>query len=269
MSTIRRFIGEIYHRLPEHRKTKVRAHGAWKLMIRKILYPYFQFPVVISNAQGVRLRITDDEVDEQIVYHMLSNVSYWYFPEESFRIKDKPIILDLGAHHGFYTLFALGYYAESRVICVEPSLKTLQTLKKNIALNNFQKRVRIVPGALAESAGTGYLSLQGKSWSYELTGSTSDRTTVETVQLLTLSEILNGDKPDIIKCNAEGGEYALVRQINELNLSPWLVIVMVHAEKGLGSISSLVSQMEAMNYTTVVVKQDKLRPVLHFWKQTR
>lgn len=63
-------------------------------------------------------------------------------------------VLDIGAHHGLYTLLASKKVgSQGYVICFEPSPRELRRLRLNMLLNRCHN-VRIVPSAVGSSEGT-------------------------------------------------------------------------------------------------------------------
>lgn len=205
-------------------------------------------------------------MDERILLHMLFEIPEWYFPKESFNIQS-PLILDLGAHHGYYTSLALAMYPGSRVISVEPASEGIEMIKSNVKLNKWESRVTIIHGALSDREGVGYLIKEGASWAFCVeTGRRlapprqgQGQRNYERVPLLTLAQILSGQSPDIIKCNAEGAEFVLVDQLCELRIRPRLAIIMVH-----GAPTQLVGKMKGMGYRDQWICRGQ-SPVIHFW----
>jgi hypothetical protein len=131
-------------------------------------------------------------------------------------------------------------------------------------LNNWLDRVRIVQAALAHHHGKGLLrSSVGGSWGNSLYEEEAQTIDVEEVSLMTLEEILGNERPQIIKCNAEGGEYELVSQLCKVDVRPLLLIIMVHTE--FGNMEKLVSEMIGIGYRAVRTGTEK-RPAFHFWR---
>ena len=85
----------------------------------------------------------------------------------------------------------------------------------------------------------------------------------ERVDLRTLADVLGAELPDIVKCNAEGAEYELVRQLGELPVRPAFLCIEAHPE--FGDVDDLRRSAEALGYQ-VDVLGDAHRPVLHLWR---
>jgi FkbM family methyltransferase len=191
--------------------------------------------------------VTADPVDEQIAHHLLGAGRSDYFPDDVPEFANGACILDIGAHHGLYAVAALHRSPRSRIVCVEPSAAAVEPLRANLAMNGFEHRARLVRAGLAPAAGEGVLRHTGEgSWGASLYEEPSATTSTETVPLTTLAEILGDDRPDIVKCNAEGAEYSLFEQLTASDLRPAFMLVMVHPE--FGDMERLLGQAASMGY---------------------
>lgn len=261
MSGLRATLGALYRRLPPERRTSLRTRGAWKLALGKLMRPGRGWPVTVGDAQAGRYRVGDDPVDEVVAFDLSSNKRRLYFPT-GVDLPEQPLILDIGCHHGFYATAALHHYPRARLIGVEPNPNALPRIRRQLAINRLEDRVRLVHGALAEQRGTGTLKLCARgSWGDSLFEDDAETVGTCDVPLLPLEDILEGASPDIVKCNAEGGEFALAAQLGELALRPTLLIVMVHEE--FGSADALVETITALGYRAERLGST-LRPAFHF-----
>ena len=121
-------------------------------------------------------------------------------------------VLDVGAHFGYFALFAAQQLAEnSRIVCVEPSSDNRRRLTQNLAANRVNATV--VSVALSDRAGTVELNL-AHAHNHSLTRPIDggrDRT--ETVPTLTLPQLLDREqipRVDFLKMDCEGSEYAIL-----------------------------------------------------------
>jgi FkbM family methyltransferase len=255
-----------YQLIPESRRIKGLggAKGRGRLQLRKLVAPLWQQPVTLVSADGVRLRVTADPVDEQIAQHVLGPRRTDYFPQPPLEMPADACILDVGAHHGFYAAVALQNYPGARLICVEPSRDAVAHLEVNLDLNGVRGRARVVEAALAPAAGRGELRHTSEgSWGSSLYEEADAAIATESVRLATLDEILAGDRPSIVKCNAEGAEYALIENLAATDIRPVFMVVMVHPE--FGDVEKLVARGEGMGYRIVSVGTTH-RPAFQMWR---
>lgn len=261
---MKKILSRLKLNLYKFKKTKLSGQGVWKIEIRR-LFP-FLFPdgVTIKLHNGLKIFYSHDPVEEKII----TGLQVWhkdlYFPEHLNLSKSNPLILDLGAHHGFYGLFALHHYSGARVIAVEPSAEGVRLISRNFTINKMADRVRIIKGAMAEHDAKGFLKISARgSWGNSLFDD-EDVSGTEEVALYSLKTILNGEIPDIIKCNAEGAEFFLPSQLSLLNIRPEFMVVMVHKE--FGYIERLVREFELLGYASQSTGTEK-RPALHLYKR--
>ncbi len=137
-------------------------------------------------------------------------------------LKPGMVVVDIGAHHGFYTLYASKLVGDQGlVIAFEPSVRELQKLRFHINLNRC-KNVKVAPFALSNSEETtDFYVVMGRD-----TGCNSLRTPVVTepiervqVQTSTLDSYLNRtgvQKVDFIKLDAEGAELKILNGASHL-----------------------------------------------------
>jgi len=254
--------------LPANRRVRSLggAKGRGWLQARKLVAPLLQLPVTLTSADGLHLRVTGDPVDEEIAHYLLGPRRVEYFPAWPGGAPTGACILDVGAHHGLYAAAALHEYTGSRIVCVEPSRRAIPAIEANLAANDSTARARIVNAGLAAASGQGVLRHTDEgTWGASLYEDPAATTHSETVALLTLSELLDGEEPDIIKCNAEGAEFALIEQLAGSDLRPALMLVMVHPE--FGDLELLMAAAEAMGYRISRVGTPN-RPALQMWHET-
>jgi FkbM family methyltransferase len=256
--------------IPPSRRVKplAGAKGRRWVQLRKLVSPLVDRPIVITSRDGLKLELTADPVDELVANDLLGrNRTLWFPPPPDglAEIDDPRVVLDLGAHHGFYAVTALSRYPRATLIAVEPSDVGVTQIRRNLELNHLAHRVRIVRAALASERGTGTLwHTDEGSWGNSLFQ--EEGVTVlgrEQVELLTLAEILDGAQPDVVKCNAEGAEFALVAQLARSEVRPALMILMVHPE--FGDLDATRRDVEDLGYR-VIVSGTENRPVLQAWR---
>jgi FkbM family methyltransferase len=137
-------------------------------------------------------------------------------------------------------------------------------LRKNLEINGYLSRARIVNAALAPAPGEGVLQhARDGSWGYSLYEDAADALGSENVTLATLDEILDGERPQILKCNAEGAEYSLIEQLARSNARPQFMAVMVHPQ--FGDMPALLEQARTLGYE-VVPLGTAARPAFHMWR---
>lgn len=193
----------------EHRWMATRRSVLWRFALRNKLV----VPLVLPWYEGTKLEVTLGNDHSLCVY-----VAGSFEPNE-FAFLDRTLrsgmtFIDVGANEGLYTLFAARRVGKhGHVVSVEPSVRELGKLERNLALNRFEN-VTVVPTALAAEAGSadlqiapalhgGHNTLGGFAHDGVVAVRT-ERVPLETLDAL--AERLSLGKVDVIKIDVEGAE---------------------------------------------------------------
>lgn len=135
----------------------------------------------------------------------------------------RPVVVDIGANTGFYTLLALAVASRTRVYAYEPFSTVRATLTANIALNRAGRRAVVREQAVSESGGTRSLHIpdQGHglvetsaSLSASFKGDCVRSIPVRTVALD--EETFGGRRVTVIKVDAESHDLQVLRGARRL-----------------------------------------------------
>ncbi len=125
--------------------------------------------------------------------------------------------IDIGANVGLHTLAACkAVGSEGRVVAVEPNPRLVELLDKTLRFNRLSDLVTVVPCAIGGSKRKTSLhiaSISGHSSIFPI----SNQTSAASVDVNTLAELLKetDDVPRIIKVDAEGAEYEILKSLVE------------------------------------------------------
>lgn len=124
--------------------------------------------------------------------------------------------IDVGANIGFYSvLFAKVIESERRVLAIEPISSMVSLLRRNIMLNNLEKKILVFEGAVLNKEGTLSMKVHPNKEEYSTFGSwthpsiSQEKYVVETVKVSTLDKLveLYSLNPGFIKIDVEGMEH--------------------------------------------------------------
>jgi FkbM family methyltransferase len=223
----------------------VRSKIKW--IVRSALFPFATIPCTVTARDGSRFHLDQDGLDDVVIADTYG--MYWplYFPLTPKEFPAGGLILDVGAHHGIFSVAAIRHYPNARLIAVEPDPTGAKMLRANVALNGYLDRAEIVDAAIAAKEGSALLarSLEG-SWANRLVDDEEEDEPVVHVRSVRLESILRGRKPFLVKCNAEGGEFEMIPQLLGGGLRPAFISLFVHPDAG--SESRLLDEIRGAGY---------------------
>jgi FkbM family methyltransferase len=153
--------------------------------------------------------------------------------------------IDIGANTGYYSL-SLAKIGVKRILAIEPNPPTLEMLRINVALNNWNEQIAVIPSCVGEqgevdfyqSGGLGSASIVEK----DHPNSTPIR--VKSAPLIQILKENNIQRVDALKIDVEGFEdQALEPFFEQENQSFWpktLVIEHCHSESWKINILDLI-----------------------------
>lgn len=135
------------------------------------------------------------------------------------RIKPGDIVLDIGAHIGYYTLMAAKRVGNSgKVYAFEPNMDNSALLTKNLKLNKY-KNVVLINKAIAQSSKKAKLFLSRVSTGmHSLIDIDNDSENTTLIDTVSLDKFFGKNPPPIsvIKMDIEGGEYSALEGMTRL-----------------------------------------------------
>lgn len=134
-----------------------------------------------------------------------------YVKRDYGKMVDKPIVIDIGANIGVFSLYAAGCGA-AKIYAFEPNSKAYDVLLRNIAANGFEDV--IIPFNVAVTGCDGEtVKIPSESSPYNYIRKEDSGDNCEEVSSITLATIMtkNGlDFVDLVKIDCEGAEYEIV-----------------------------------------------------------
>lgn len=138
-----------------------------------------------------------------------------YMRGMDFPLRDDPVVIDVGANAGFFTLFILSKLPGAKVASYEPIPVNFKQLERNMSLNHvlpvasFQKAVAGRAGEV-----TLYFDCRDEFTTaatiYEKQGGNAISIRVASVSLPDIFRENNVDRCDLLKMDCEGAEYDIL-----------------------------------------------------------
>ena len=122
-----------------------------KLVIKKSVLSWFK--VFLHQDSYKSLNV----LDKKLTFFIPNKLTEWrvdtFFSKEpetlewidSFKKNQEIIFWDIGANIGLYSLYTCLKHSNSNIIAFEPSTSNLRVLSRNISMNNFENKIKIVP----------------------------------------------------------------------------------------------------------------------------
>jgi FkbM family methyltransferase len=210
--------------------------------------------------------------DEKVLSHSFGNDIY-YKEIPSFRPRKNPVIVDVGAHIGTFSLLTYLKYPNGRIYALEASRDTFDVLEKNVQTN--ETPITIFHSALFGQSGTVklYHNTISGNWGHSITKSFDGSS--EEVSAMTLEQLIsenNIDFIDLAKFNCEGSEFSiLINSPRAVLHRIGLAIILYHedfAENGY-RLDDLLALFDKKSFRTLVVKRKHDRGWLLVWNKRR
>lgn len=191
--------------------------GIWQLY--RLAYKILQPKRIISiTCQGNKMYV--DGRDKNIVPDLLSKGAYEPFETELFKksLKKGEVVLDIGAHIGYYTLIAAKIVGdEGKVFAFEPAPDNYALLEKNVNVNGY-RNVILEQKATSDKTGKLKLYLTGNNTAmHRIYPSRYSVNSIEidTIRLDDYFEDYSG-KIDMIKIDVEGAEWSVFQGMPQI-----------------------------------------------------
>ncbi len=173
--------------------------------------------------------------------------------------------IDLGAQTGVFALSLLARNRSLRGVSVEATNENFQVLKRNIDQNGFSGQVTLLHKAAWGKTGGKLVIHMSKhnSGSHSVVIDDSGRADGETVEAISLKDIVGTEACDVLKLDIEGAEYEVLYNTDIETLSKIRHIVMEAHHVGEGK--------DAASAESFLLKNgfDVIREGRHLWAKRR
>ncbi len=195
------------------------AKGKYVAVARRVRRVFPSMPVPLRLEFGCWWLAEDSALDRELIDGGFERAEMGFV---SRLLRPGMTVLDIGAHHGLYTLLAAKRVgARGRVIAFEPSPREKKRLQRHVRLNRATN-VSIQGVALGDEAGEADLFLvEGKQdWCNSLQPpATEERTCRVRVEVRRLDDVLDESgiaRVDFIKLDVEGAELSFLHGATKL-----------------------------------------------------
>ena len=204
--------------------------------------------------------------------NFLDDIYFKYIPAEIFDKRDQPIILDVGANVGFFSLAAFSRFQGARVYGVEPHPFCFETLER-YKTENDDLPWYIYNVSLGEQGGEITINtstLDGFATMSSIFESESNKFsfTVPSRKLGPFLKENNIDRADFAKFDCEGSEYPILYSLDneDLNKINSMCVETHQGQNEKQTTEALASYLSDHGFTTKILKVTEHRGYIWAWK---
>lgn len=208
----------------------IRHYRTWRLAILD-RYNLLHGTAIITLRNGTRYTVRGGASDIGKINSIYIRKDYH---ENLDRIGTGSIVIDIGAHIGVFSLFAVTMAKDVTVYSYEPSDENFSLLKQNVVLNNAQDNVHAFNMGVSGAGGRRKLFInRSNPGANSIVRETGESVIVETVSLKDIFDMNALERCDFLKMDSEGMEYEIFYSTREEYLARIKSIMMEYhdAEK--------------------------------------
>ncbi len=223
----------------------------------------------VCERNGLRISFDDNSSGLQVLQNIFVDREYAdYFP-----FYQDAVIVDIGAHYGYFSLFAeVNSGTNARIFSFEPDPKNYAILNKNIS-NQGSKKIKAHPFAIGGKNRTASLHLGNSTNSsliedYQLLSKDHSSTSVDVRALDEVLTELQIDKIDFLKIDCEGAEYEIIAQSSDDSLKKAAIISMeFHDMKNVNQTAqTLINRLTSLGFKVVKFQYERTNFGLNYGK---
>ena len=163
--------------------------------------------VVLKNTTKCIIRNKNDAIAFLENFILETNTSH-----KMFKIMEHDTVIDIGAHVGYFTLYATNLAKKGKIISYEPSKNSFLTLEKNIKMNKFSN-IKLENVAVSKIQGKALLHTNDMDEISNSLYNRNNKVEVQEVETTTLDNIFlkhKLEKINFLKMDCEGAEYDII-----------------------------------------------------------
>jgi FkbM family methyltransferase len=241
---------------------KIRKKGKL-ILLKKLFFPYFnrlgRKDLIYKLYNGITFKGKGGDADGLIINEIWGSKIY---VQNSLQINEKDIVVDIGAHKGYFSVFAAKRAKKGNVYAFEPTEKNFAFLEKNIKLNHCKNIHPYKLGIAAKRSERKIYEFQDQAGGISLIKEwfgESDRVKTFKIKCITMDDIFTKckiDKINFLKLDCEGSEHEILLNTSAKTMEKIEKIGMEYHEIGNLTADKLIEFLQKNGFT---VKRKRLQ----------
>ncbi len=182
---------------------------------------------IAFQGRNLKLRANIRDKIDQSIWAEIFKIKEYRIAEPTI-CSAKYSIIDVGAHIGFFILYARDLNPTVDIYALEPEPKNFLALKNNLNLNKF-KKITVINSALSDQSGEATLLMAVDNHNHRLVKNYNQNQNTFTIPTISLSDLIKKyklKKISLLKMDIEGWEYMIFKNLDSKVLSKISAIIM-------------------------------------------
>lgn len=217
----------------------------WIALIIKFFPNLYKHPILLRLKNGGTISIVD--FMSLYIYNEIFIEGGYDYP--SLKKKD-PVIIDIGANTGLFTLRMKQLYPDATIFCYEPYDINFKQLEENIALSNLNN-VSVFQQGVGGIARTEKLYINKKNLGghslFKLEARSDDYINIDITGIESILNNLSLMHCDLIKMDCEGAEYEIIKAISP-ELASRIKTIVFESTESVYNLDELLKHLNDLGY---------------------
>lgn len=183
--------------------------------------------MTIKLRDGIRVLIDKSKrYEAETFLEMFIGEPYFRHLPSELRKKINPVVLDIGANIGLFSLYSCSQLQKPKISAYEPDKNNFDKLQRNISENDLSEAIKAFNMAIAENGQMKFVAAEvgGTSMSEEIyktqgRNSKSGKDEFTYVSSISILDVMKGiGHVDIFKMDCEGGEWKILEDLKGVQL---------------------------------------------------
>ncbi len=230
----------------KHQQVLVASWKYWLAIILKFFPGVYNRPISLSLKAGGTFCIMD---------FMTLYIYNEIFIEKSYDYPDlgivDPLIIDIGANTGLFTLRMKELYPKATLLCYEPFLSNFEQLSQNIKLSELEN-IQLINKGVGGSSRSEKLYINknniGGHSLFELEARSNEFVNIDIQGIDEVIKGLSQNRIHLIKMDCEGAEYEIIKALDAVLVSK-VEIILFESTESVYDLTELLEHLRSIGFS--------------------